>query len=206
MAKTKVLLLGVGNILLRDEGFGVAAVQRLERDHVWPDNVTLMDGGTLGLLLMPHIMDCDLLVVLDVVLGPGEPGTIYRLAGEDLRKSLSFRDSTHQTDLEDTLVSCELAGHRPEALVIGIQPGDWQSLSTELTPELEAQLPRFCAKVVEELARHGVDIVIYANQLMRAAVPAMKRAAEEILRCHRAQEVDEMLMPFGEIIRMIDEL
>ena len=156
MAKTKVLLLGVGNILLRDEGFGVAAVQRLERDHVWPDNVTLMDGGTLGLLLMPHIMDCDLLVVLDVVLGPGEPGTIYRLAGEDLRKSLSFRDSTHQTDLEDTLVSCELAGHRPEALVIGIQPGDWQSLSTELTPELEAQLPRFCAKVVEELARHGV--------------------------------------------------
>ena len=156
MAEPRVLVLGVGNILLSDEGFGVAAVNRLERDYVWPDNVRLLDGGTLGLFLMPDIMDADLLVVLDVVLGPGAPGTIYLLEGEDLRKSLSFRDSTHQTDLVDTLISCELAGGRPDAFIIGIQPVDCGTLSPELTPELEAKLPEFCAKAVAELARHGI--------------------------------------------------
>ena len=156
MEKTRVLVLGVGNILLSDEGFGVAAVNRLERDYAWPDNVRLLDGGTLGLFLMPDIMDADLLVVLDVVLGPGAPGTVYLLEGEDLRKSLSFRDSTHQTDLVDTLISCGLAGHRPDAVIIGIQPGDCRTLSPELTPELEARLPEFCVKVVEELARRGI--------------------------------------------------
>ena len=156
LEKPRVLVLGVGNILLSDEGFGVAAVERLKRDYIWPDNVRLMDGGTLGLLLMPDIIDCDQLIVLDVVLGPDEPGTIYRLEGKDLRQSLSFKDSTHQTDLEDTLVSCDLAGHRPEAFIIGIQPRDWQTLSTELTAELQARLPEFCAKVVGELARQGI--------------------------------------------------
>ncbi|MDE5879464.1 MAG: HyaD/HybD family hydrogenase maturation endopeptidase [Desulfovibrio sp.] len=156
MEKPRVLVLGVGNILLSDEGFGVAAVDKLERDYTWPENVRLLDGGTLGLLLMPDIMDCDELVVLDVVLGPGAPGTIYLLDGEDLRKSLSFRDSTHQTDLVDTLVSCGLAGHRPDAIIIGIQPDDWQTLCPELTPALAARLPEFCAKVVAELARRGI--------------------------------------------------
>lgn len=156
MAKPRVLILGVGNILLSDEGFGVAAVERLMRDYTWPDNVRLLEGGTQGLFLMPDLMDCDELVVLDAVLGPGAPGTIYLLEGEDLRKSMSFRDSTHQTDLLDTLVSCELAGHRPRAVVIGVQPGDWQTLSPALTPELEARLPEFCAKVVAELAGRGI--------------------------------------------------
>lgn len=156
MEKPRVLVLGVGNILLSDEGFGVAAVNRLERDYAWPDNVRLLDGGTLGLFLMPDIMDADFLVVLDVVLGPGAPGTIYRLEGEDLRKSLSFRDSTHQTDLVDTLISCELAGGRPDAVIIGIQPADCETLSPELTPGLAARLTEFCAKVVTELAGLGI--------------------------------------------------
>lgn len=156
METPRVLLLGVGNILLSDEGFGVAAVERLERDYAWPDTVRLLDGATQGLMLMPDIMDCDLLVVLDVVLGPEAPGTVYLLEGEDLRWSQSFRDSMHQTDLVDTLVSCDLAGHRPEAVVFGIQPRDWQTLSPALTPELEARLPEFCAKVVAELGRRGI--------------------------------------------------
>ena len=57
-----------------------------------------------------------------------------------------------------------------------------------------------------EFASHGVNIVIYANQLMRAAFPAMQNAAEEILRNHRAQEIDNSLMPFHDIIRLIDEI
>lgn len=156
MNHEKVLILGVGNILLTDEGFGVRAVEYLEEQYTWPAHVRLMDGGTQGLMLMPEIQDCDLLVVLDVVLGPEKPGTVYLLEGEDLRKSLSFRDSMHQTDLLDTLITCELAGHRPKALVIGMQPFDYQTMYVGLSPDAQALLPQFCRKAVEELARRGI--------------------------------------------------
>ena len=77
----RALVLGVGNILFSDEGIGVRTVERLQRYAALPDNVVLMDGGTLGIRLMDAIMDCDVLVVVDAVLGGGEPGTIYRLEG-----------------------------------------------------------------------------------------------------------------------------
>ncbi len=153
LREKKVLILGVGNILLRDEGFGVASVNYLEQHYLWPGNVRLLDGGTSGLMLMPEIMDCELLFVLDVVLGGDEPGSIYLLQGEDLRKSLSFRDSMHQTDLVDTLIHCELAGFRPKAVVFGIEPLDWQDLGTELSPALGSRLELFCRKFVEYLGR-----------------------------------------------------
>lgn len=156
MSKQTVLILGVGNILLTDEGFGVRAVEYLGAHYRWPENVNLMDGATQGLMLMGDLMDCDFLVVLDVVLGPKAPGTIYLLEGENLRQSLSFRDSMHQTDLVDTLVTCELAGHRPEAIVFGLQPYDYKTMQVGLTAEAQAKLPEFCEKVVAELARQGI--------------------------------------------------
>ncbi len=115
-----------------------------------------MDGGTLGIRLMDAIMDCDVLVVVDAVLGGGEPGTIYRLEGEGLRQSMSFRDSMHQTDLLDTLIYCELAGHRPEAVVIGMEPADYRTMDTALTPVCAARLPQLAEKVLEELRARGV--------------------------------------------------
>ncbi len=152
----KILILGVGNILLTDEGFGVRAVEYLETHYRWPERVRLMDGGTQGLMLMPELLECDFLVVLDVVLGPEAPGTVYLLEGEDLRKSLSFRDSMHQTDLLDTLITCHMAGHRPEAVVIGLQPFDYKTMQVGLSPQAQALLPEFCRKAVEEMARRGI--------------------------------------------------
>ncbi|MBQ4567813.1 MAG: HyaD/HybD family hydrogenase maturation endopeptidase [Desulfovibrio sp.] len=156
MNEKRILVLGVGNILLRDEGFGVRALEYLQEHYTWPENVRLMDGGTQGLMLMSELQECDMVIVLDVVLGPEAPGTIYLLEGEDLRKSLSFRDSMHQTDLVDTLISCELAGHRPEAVVIGLQPFDYKTMQVELTPQAQALLPEFCRKAVAEMERRGI--------------------------------------------------
>ena len=156
MDDKKILILGVGNILLTDEGFGVRAVEYLETHYRWPERVRLMDGGTQGLMLMPELLECDFLVVLDVVLGPEAPGTFYLLEGEDLRKSLSFRDSMHQTDLLDTQITCHLAGHRPEAVVIGLQPFDYKTMQVGLSPQAQALLPEFCRKAVEEMARRGI--------------------------------------------------
>ena len=136
----RVLIMGVGNILLRDEGFGVAAVNHLEKNYYWPENVRLQEGATQGLLLMSELEECDLLVVLDVVLGG----------------SLSFQGSMHQTDLLQTLQVCELAGCRPQCLAFGLQPFDWRTMQVGLSPEAEAMLPVFAEKVVAELARRGI--------------------------------------------------
>lgn len=152
----QVLVLGVGNILFSDEAIGVRTVEHLQQCASLPGNVELMDGGTLGIRLMDAIMGCDLLIVVDAVLGGGEPGTLYRLEGEGLRESMSFRDSMHQTDLLDTLITCDLAGNRPEAVVIGLQPFDYKTMHVGLSPQAEALLPEFCRKAVAEMARRGI--------------------------------------------------
>jgi hydrogenase maturation protease len=87
----KILVLGVGNILFTDEGVGVRAVETLLRDYSFSDNVTLMDGGTLGTRLMDPIMQCQRLIVIDAVLGGDEPGSVYRLTGDDLRSRWLLR-------------------------------------------------------------------------------------------------------------------
>ena len=97
-----------------------------------------------------------LLVVLDVVLGGKDPGTVYLLENEDLSRSLSFQGSMHQTDLLQTLQVCELAGCRPQCLAFGLQPFDWRTMQVGLSPEAQAMLPVFAEKVVAELARRGI--------------------------------------------------
>lgn len=158
MDRKKVLILGVGNILFTDEGIGVHAIRYLQEHATFPDEIALLDGGTLGIGLMDAIMDCELLVVLDAVLGDGEAGSLYRLEGEELRNSLSFKDSMHQTDLVDTLVFCELAGHRPDAIILGMEPQDYQSMGLELSPPCRTALPQLAEKVLVELAERGLKI------------------------------------------------
>ena len=153
----KILVLGVGNILFTDEGTGVRAVELARERYVFPDNVTLLDGGTLGMGLMDARLDCDVVFVLDAVLGGDEPGSIYRLTGDDLRKSVSFRDSMHQTDLVDTLVYCDLMGHRPEAVVVGMEPVDYRTMGTELSPLAAERLPLLLDVLIRELKARGVD-------------------------------------------------
>lgn len=151
----RILVLGVGNILFTDEGIGVSAADEIARLYDLSGNVTVMDGGTLGTRLMDPIMNCDLLIVVDAVLGDGPAGSIYRLTGEDLRKSLAFKDSMHQTDLVDTLIMCEIVGNRPEAVIIGMEPSDYHTLHvgiSEVASERQAALLGF---VLEEIVQAG---------------------------------------------------
>jgi len=151
----RILLLGVGNILYSDEGLGVHAVNYLKARYSFSPNVSLLDGGTLGKLLMSVLIDHDFVIILDAVLGGEAPGTVYRLEGEALRKSLGFRDSQHDVDLVDTLISCEIIGHRPGAVVIGMEPADWKTMTLELTPVCAEKLPKLAGHALEELEAAG---------------------------------------------------
>lgn len=156
MSERKILILGVGNVLLADEGVGVHTVRRLEEEYDFPPQVRLMDGGTLGVSLMDYIQSCDYLIVVDAVRGGHAPGSVYRLEEEGLRKSLGLSDSMHQVDLVDTLIMCELAtGKRPDAVVFGMEPKDipMDALNPELSAEGLASQEKLCKAVVEEVEK-----------------------------------------------------
>ena len=155
MADKRILVLGVGNILFTDEGIGVRCIERMQQDFSFSDNVTLMDGGTMGTKLMGPILESDYLIVCDAVLCGDAPGSVYRLMGEDLRKSLAFRDSMHQTDLVDTLGMCELVGNRPEAVVIGMEPSDYHTMALELSETANRSMPVMIESVVREILSAG---------------------------------------------------
>lgn len=165
----RILVLGVGNILYTDEGVGVRCVEKLEREYDFSDNVTLLDGGTLGMRLMDSLLNCDQAIILDAVLGGEAPGTIYRCTGEDLRKSVAFRDSMHQTDLVDTLIYCDLLGNKPEAVVIGIEPFDYHTMSVEISAGLQERLEEMAGFALKEIAAAGGS---YTSRAVPADTPS----------------------------------
>lgn len=157
MSESKqILVLGVGNVLLADEGVGVHTVRRLMEEYDFPSCVKLVDGGTLGVSLMEFIQNCDYLIVIDAVRGGHEPGSVYRLEEEGLKKSLGMSDSMHQVNLVDTLIMCDLAsGKRPAAVVFGMEPKDipMDALSPELSEAGKASQEKLCNAVIEEVER-----------------------------------------------------
>lgn len=152
----KILVLGVGNILLKDEGVGVKIIHELQRNYEFSKNVELMDGGTQGLKLADDITQNDYLIVVDAVLGPGEPGSVYRLVDDDLKLSLTFKNSMHDLDLLETLACCEIIGHRPQAVVIGVEPASYKSgMGIELTDTVAAKMPEMTRLVLDEIVAAG---------------------------------------------------
>ena len=152
----KILILGVGNVLFTDEGFGVRVAEELEQRYTFSPNVTVLDGGTLGLRLMGPIMEADHLIIVDIVLNEGKPGDVFRLLGENLSKACAFTNSMHQTDLLDTLSRCSLIGNVPdEVILFGVEPVNYKDMSAALSPELEAKLPEVMDMVLKEVEKAG---------------------------------------------------
>ncbi|HMK35600.1 MAG TPA: HyaD/HybD family hydrogenase maturation endopeptidase [Desulfomonilaceae bacterium] len=154
----RIVVLGVGNILLKDEGVGVRAVEEFQRTYDVPENVQIVDGGTQGLWLMSTIQQTDRLIVVDAVLGDGEPGTLYRLERKDLPKGLRAKQSAHDSDLVEALNLCELLEVGPESVVvIGIQPQDITPFGLDMTEKVAVRLPDLVLRIVEELNELGIE-------------------------------------------------
>lgn len=161
-----ILVLGLGNILLRDEGIGVRVMERLQEEYDFSENVQLMDGGVRGMILMDPMINADHVVILDAVINEHPPGTIYRLEGDDLRLSVAFKNSVHDMDLLETMCCCELiSGKRPSAVIIGIEPKDYQSDPlVEISPELEEKIPEMMRMALDEIKAVGGSYEPKANQ------------------------------------------
>lgn len=151
-----VLVLGIGNLVMSDDGVGVKVVQRMQREYLFAQAVEIMDGGTLGLDLLPKLEGIERLIVVDAVETGEKPGTCVRLTGRELPIALETKVSPHQMGLKDLLSVAELMGHMPrEMVLIGVQPGSIE-MDTELTAEVEVKVDVLIRMVLDELDRWGV--------------------------------------------------
>lgn len=151
----KTLILGVGNILLSDEGFGVRVVERLSKDFVLPDEIQLLDGGTLGMDLLYYLEGVNNLMIIDAVNMNEQPGHIIRLTGDKVPSFLSVKMSPHQIGVPDMLSAANLMGIYPEKVVLwGIQP---QKLEVEigLSAVVEKKIDPIIEKILDDLTTWG---------------------------------------------------
>jgi hydrogenase maturation protease len=152
------LILGVGNLILSDEGVGVRVVERLGQTHRLPERVRLLDGGTLGLDLLYYLEGVENLLIVDAVEMGEEPGALLRMEGDQVPSFLSIKMSPHQIGIPDMLFAAKLKGLYPRNVVLwGVQPADL-TVGLELSPVVASQLEVLVDKVSEELAQWGIAV------------------------------------------------
>jgi hydrogenase maturation protease len=154
-----VLVLGLGNVLLGDDGVGPLALARLERDYRIPAGVRLVEGGTLGLSLLDEIAQAEHVILVDAVATGAAPGTLVRLDGGQVIDAVRDRLSVHQVGVADLLEAARLIGRYPRSVVLlGLAPGAI-GLSVERTDAVEEALRALVLAVVRELDAHGYELV-----------------------------------------------
>ncbi len=152
----KVLILGLGNVLMSDDGFGPRLIEMLRRRLDFPPEVVLVDGGTLGLDLLPFLEEAQQLILLDAMNLGAPPGSVFRLAAEEVPRALGAKVSVHQAGVQDLLAVAELLGHLPtEMVLVGVQPGALD-VGLSLTPPVESALGGAGVAVAEVLREWGI--------------------------------------------------
>jgi len=156
----QVLVLGIGNLLWADEGFGVRAVEAFHRRYSTPDNVTLLDGGTQGIYLVQHVRDADVLIVFDAVDYGLEPGTIQVVEDEEVPKFMGCKKvSLHQTGFQEVLAMAEMMGDAPERLLlIGVQPEEIEDYGGSLREVVSQQIDEVIRLAIRELSDLGIAV------------------------------------------------
>lgn len=155
----KILILGIGNILWADEGFGVRCVETLNRQYQFPENVKLMDGGTQGIYLVQHVQACDYLVVFDAIDYGLKDGEMKLIEDADVPNFMGAKKmSLHQTGFQEVLSTADLLGEYPEKiLLIGVQPVELEDFGGSLRPAVKAQIEPAVEVAVKYLKKLGVQ-------------------------------------------------
>jgi hydrogenase maturation protease len=176
--KVETVVIGLGNVILSDDGLGVHAVRVLRERYAVGDGVELIEGGTAGLLLLPHLADARRAIIVDAVDAGGAPGTLTRLEGKDWTSAFSIRMTPHEVALEDLLGAVQLSGAWPEELVLlGAQPASI-ALGTELSAPVAAALDELVDAIASELVAWESASLATRDEAPRDGSAEMPRVAQ----------------------------
>ena len=159
MEAPSILILGIGNILWADEGFGVRAVQALQQAYDFPSSVSLLDGGTQGLALIPYVQEAEVLLILDAVDFQLQPGTLVELRDAEVPAYLGAKKmSLHQVSFQEVLALSQLLGGGPkQMLLIGAQPEILEDYGGSLSPVVKRQMRPAMDRVLAYLAEFDIQ-------------------------------------------------
>ena len=157
-SRSSLLILGLGNLLCRDDGLGALVAQTIAETRVVPDGVLVLDGGTLGLSLLPYLEDAERAVLVDAVQADAPPGTLVRLEGDEVGPAVAARLSVHQVGVSDLVEAARWRGRLPPSLVLlGLVPESTE-LGVGLTPPVQASLAALLDRVCDEARRVGFPL------------------------------------------------
>lgn len=177
-----LLVLGLGNRIWGDDGAGSVAVELLSRRYAAPPGVAFLDGGTLGLSLLPYLEDSREVIILDAIRADAPAGSFVRLTGEEVAPAVRERLSPHQIGVADLLAGVELVGRAPERLVLlGLVPESLE-FGLERSPSVEAAIPLLVERAVEEARCWGHELVANDDNDQRLAWcnPGLARVAARL--------------------------
>jgi hydrogenase maturation protease len=159
MDQDKITILGIGCILLADQGFGVHIIQQLQQRFEFPDHVQLIDGGMIGVGLVGVMAQSRHVIAIDAIGNGGNPGQIYRLQGRHILERLKIKNHVQQVDFLEALAHCQALDRPPETVLIAIEPEETDKLSCELTPVVQSRTDTVVAQVLDELSGLGVTVL-----------------------------------------------
>jgi hydrogenase maturation protease len=186
---SQVLILGIGNVLWADEGFGVRCVEVMADTHALPSNVRLLDGGTQGLYLLPFLEEADALIVFDAIDYGLPPGTMKIVRDTEVPAFMGAKKmSLHQTGFQDVIATAQLMGYCPARMVlIGCQPVELDDYGGGLRPAVAARIPEALAIARDILAEWGIACSEGRTDSPLLADPSIRRAAYETGRPSEAE-------------------
>jgi hydrogenase maturation protease len=156
MGRCEALVLGIGNVLWADEGFGVRAVEALHAKYAFPEAVTVLDGGTQGLYLFGAVAAARRVLVFDAIDFGLAPGTLRVMRNGEVPSWQAGKLSPHQTGFNDILALAQLRGEAPESItLIGVQPEELSDLGGSLRDSVKARIPEAVELAASELAAWG---------------------------------------------------
>lgn len=171
-----LLVLGLGNRIWGDDGAGSVAVELLARRYAPPPGVQFLDGGTLGLSLLPYLEDSREVIILDAIRADAKPGSFVRLTGEEVAPAVRERLSPHQIGVADLLAGADLVGRSPERLVLlGLVP-ELMEFGLERSPAVEGAIPLLVERAVGEARSWGFGLIPIDDHEEAVAPGAVGRA------------------------------
>jgi hydrogenase maturation protease len=189
---TSIVVLGIGNLLWADEGFGVRCVELLQRRYEFAPHVSLIDGGTQGLYLIQHVQAADSLLIFDAVDYGLEPGTIKVVENEEVPKFMGAKKmSLHQTGFQEVLALAELTGRYPrQVMLIGCQPQEIEDYGGSLRPALKQALEPALRLGLDCLQRWGAQPVPRSTPLAPEDAITLPHLALDRYEAERPSEED----------------
>jgi hydrogenase maturation protease len=150
--KNYMTILGLGNILLQDEGFGVHFVRWFEKNYQVPEGVKIVEGGTLGYGLLDTVCSCDKLLVIDVIKADDEPGSVYRFTKEEIDEQMLQPTSAHEVSFQDVLCKADLIEELPDVIFLCVVPCEYKDMGLELTPLMRNKFSEVEQLLLKELS------------------------------------------------------